>query len=608
MNRHIGMIVGMVRRAALVAAWALVRPAAVIAAVAVAGAATAQYAPDGNAHPAAQAVSAAGGAMPNPFGQPGPPATGDPAQKHAFATAVDPSPLRKVAVFHSGRVKVMDTLARETVREIVGRKDYFEGAAAGPAPAGGTVPALTRVTYDPMFTLLDLVIDPGYYADKPLIHVGYLPLRRTLIERAFPDDAAQQERWMRLQRVTPLMVERFAGAVMNEHGFEPPYRDAMNRVDGAIALWGESAANMMLIAPASRDLPWAHLSSLPEDHPARKAALALGAAWRARDAAAANAAIATLAAELPAINADRYPAGRLRLEMIYNRVNAFEWGYWLYGASLLALMLAFGTGRRWLTRLGIGLLIAAIAMHGFGFVARCIIAERFAIQNQFESMTGISLFGAIVGLGLMLGRRQHLFAAASAALGFLILITATQTGIPGVNIEREAAILNTSVLLKYHVTTVLVSYALITLGMIVSLFYLGTHYLGGRRGAAQAAGGVDISAAALGESGGSRERTLADLDRAQMTVLQLAFWTLGVGILLGAWWADHSWGRWWAFDPKETWALITWIVYLIVIHLRFTTGKNRALITAWLSVIGFVVMLWTYFGVNLLLPGLHAYA
>ena len=98
-----------------------------------------------------------------------------------------------------------------------------------------------------------------------------------------------------------------------------------------------------------------------------------------------------------------------------------------------------------------------------------------------------------------------------------------------------------------------------------------------------------------------------DLDTAQMIILQLAFWTLGVGILLGAWWADHSWGRWWAFDPKETWALITWIVYLIVIHVRFG-ARNKALVTAWLSVAGFIVMLWTYFGVNLLLPGLHAYA
>jgi ABC-type transport system involved in cytochrome c biogenesis permease subunit len=120
--------------------------------------------------------------------------------------------------------------------------------------------------------------------------------------------------------------------------------------------------------------------------------------------------------------------------------------------------------------------------------------------------------------------------------------------------------------------------------------------------------GDDATSEAPGGFSPTKQKVLDELDTAQMTVLQLAFWTLGVGILLGAWWADHSWGRWWAFDPKETWALITWIVYLIVIHLRFTTGRNKALVTAWLSVAGFVVMLWTYFGVNLLLPGLHAYA
>jgi cytochrome c-type biogenesis protein CcsB len=219
----------------------------------------------------------------------------------------------------------------------------------------------------------------------------------------------------------------------------------------------------------------------------------------------------------------------------------------------------------------------------------------------------------------VIGRRKGLFIAAPTATGFMVLITATETGIPGVHIEREAAILNTSVLLKYHVTTVLTSYGLIALGFIISLFYLGTHY------AARFAGRTEMQLVAAGALGAGpvgdepapateteaqmrTRRTLRDLDTAHMTVLQLAFWTLGVGILLGAWWADHSWGRWWAFDPKETWALVTWIVYLIVIHVRMTGLKDRGLTTAWLSVAGFVVMLWTYFGVNLLLPGLHAYA
>ncbi|MBL4591572.1 MAG: cytochrome c biogenesis protein CcsA [Phycisphaerales bacterium] len=369
-----------------------------------------------------------------------------------------------------------------------------------------------------------------------------------------------------------------------------------------------------MIAPKQENDPWIHLGALPDTAPARIAAAKFATAWRAGDAETVNAAASELAGALVSINPQTYPTTRRSIEALYNKVNAFEWGLWIYLLSLVLLILAFGTGRKSLIFLGVVALIAAIGLHGFGFVLRSIIAERFAIQNQFESMTGLALFAAIVGTAIMLWRKQWLFGAAAAGTGFLVLITATQTGIPGVAIGREAAILNTSVLLKYHVTTVLTSYGLITLGFMCSLFYLGTHYSAKFFPNTQAttAGGGTLAGGALGldssDGNTGRQRTLKDLDTATMTVLQLAFWTLGVGTLLGAWWADHSWGRWWAFDPKETWALVTWIVYLIVIHARHMQLKDRGLTTAWLSIIGFIVMLWTYFGVNLMLPGLHAYA
>lgn len=575
-----------------------------------AGRALGQTAPAGNEHPETSMVTGSeggeGAAVPNPFGSPEMPRTLEGVEKHAFAAGVDLEPLRTLAVFHSGRVKILDTLARETVSVIAGRKTYFDlGEAAGKEGLRA------KLSYDPMFTLLDLMIDPGYYADKPLIQVGYLPLRREILEREFPGDGASVERWMKLTRVTPIMIQKQVSGIMEAHGFEQAYAQAVGRVDEALSLWGNSPSNLMMVAPDRKDLPWNHVTALPEGHPARAAALAVGAAWRAGDAGKASAAVLALATELRKINPEQYPAGRASLESFYNRLNAFEWGMWAYCTSLVAFLLAMGTGRKWLMALGVSLLVGAIGMHATGFVARCLIAERFAIQNQFESMTGLSLFGAVVGLGLLLVKRQALFAAAAAALGFMVLITATQTGIPGEHIEREAAILNTSILLKYHVTTVLVSYSLITLGFVCSVFYLGTYYMAKlRRPAAGLAtvGGAAVMTGGEEAAGAGGVRTLVDLDRAQMIVLQLAFWTLGVGILLGAWWADHSWGRWWAFDPKETWALITWIVYLIVIHVRLTTGKDRGLVTAWLSVLGFIAMLWTYFGVNLLLPGLHAYA
>lgn len=559
-------------------------------------AAVGQTAPEGNAHPKSQDISETGPAEAvfGPTTMIRSSTTGE--SKLAFSQAVDLEPLRDLAVFHNGRTKILDTLARETVGKLMGTKKYADYIPKKDEPG-----RFDKVRYDQLFTWFDLMIDPGYYVDKPLLAVDYLPLRRAFIELEYPGDENLQERALKLIQVKPIVFATHAQTVQQAHMSEPAYLQALDQVYNTLTLWEKSPSNLVLVAPDEKDLPWKHLGELAADHPARRAAADLGAAWRALDAPKATAAAASLAAEIKKINAPMYPTAKRSLELTYNRSNAFEWGFWGYFLSLVALILAFGTGRSTLAWIGSGLLIASVAMHGFGFISRCLIAERFAIQNQFESMTGVSLFAALVGLGIMLAKRQWLYGAAAAGVGFLVLITATQTNIPGKFIEREAAILNTSILLKYHVTTVLVSYGLIALGFIISLFYLGTHYFGRE--------GASMAEVAVGEAGpAGRARTLADLDTAQMTVLQLAFWTLGVGILLGAWWADHSWGRWWAFDPKETWALITWIVYLIAIHVRFAAIRNKGLTTAWLSLAGFIVMLFTYFGVNLLLPGLHAYA
>lgn len=582
----------------------------VLLAIATSLPASAQNAPAGNAHPADQAVNGENEDLTRPFG------TGTAPQREvadlaAFASRVDLHPLRDLAVFHNGRVKILDTLARESIASITGKRryvDFVTGADGDPE----------KVAFDPLFSLFDMTINPGSYIERPVVHVNYLPLRRDFLELAYPDDPDKQDRWLKLTRIAPRTAFEFGSTLVQQHAGEPAYRAAVDQAEGALQLFAFGGTNFLLVPPESRDQPWRHIASLPDGHPVRAAATRLGDAWRAHDAATVNTAASQLREAVLSINPEVYPDTRRAIEITYNRAEAFTWGYWIYCLSLVSLLLAFGTRRWWLVAVGVTSLVAAIGLHGFGFILRCIIAERFAIQNQFESMTGLSLFAALVGFGLMVIKRQWLFGAAAAATGFLTLIVATETGIPGEHVGREAAILNTSVLLKYHVTTVLVSYGLITLGFIVSLFYLGVHYLGGRDQQSLALAAVALNEPRRGEGGGApgdpeappigRERLLADLDTAQMTVLQLAFWTLGVGVLLGAWWADHSWGRWWAFDPKETWALITWIVYLIAIHVRFGTGINRRLLTAWLSVVGFCVMLFTYFAVNLLLPGLHAYA
>ena len=152
----------------------------------LAGPALAQTAPAGNEHPQSPTLSQAAGQIVNPFGDP-PTAISATDRKRAFSKEVNLEPLRTLAVFHAGRAKIIDTLARETVQHITGRSRFADYLTVNGKP--------TENKYDPIFTFFDLLIDPAYYLDKPLIHVEFLPLRERYLELEFAKDAGAQERW-----------------------------------------------------------------------------------------------------------------------------------------------------------------------------------------------------------------------------------------------------------------------------------------------------------------------------------------------------------------------------------------------------------------------------
>ncbi|MCW5206147.1 c-type cytochrome biogenesis protein CcsB [Desulfobulbus sp. F5] len=99
---------------------------------------------------------------------------------------------------------------------------------------------------------------------------------------------------------------------------------------------------------------------------------------------------------------------------------------------------------------------------------------------------------------------------------------------------------------------------------------------------------------------------LRTLDDVIHKTIVFGFMWLSAGIITGAVWANEAWGTYWSWDPKETWSIITWFVYALTLHARFTRGWNGSRI-AWLAVIGFISVFFTYFGVNYLLAGLHSY-
>jgi len=106
----------------------------------------------------------------------------------------------------------------------------------------------------------------------------------------------------------------------------------------------------------------------------------------------------------------------------------------------------------------------------------------------------------------------------------------------------------------------------------------------------------------------NRRTELADaFDTATAKTISFGFLFLTIGIIAGAVWANSAWGTYWSWDPKETWSLITWFIYAVFLHCRFMRGwKGKR--AAWISVLGFASVIFTYLGVNYLLSGLHSYA
>ncbi|HEW78594.1 MAG TPA: c-type cytochrome biogenesis protein CcsB, partial [Phycisphaerales bacterium] len=96
-------------------------------------------------------------------------------------------------------------------------------------------------------------------------------------------------------------------------------------------------------------------------------------------------------------------------------------------------------------------------------------------------------------------------------------------------------------------------------------------------------------------------------DNITYRAIALGYPLLTVGIVTGAIWANSCWGRYWSWDPKEMWSLITWIIYSVCLHLRYAAGwKGRW--AAWAAIAGFISVIFTYLGVNYLFTGLHSYA
>ncbi len=211
------------------------------------------------------------------------------------------------------------------------------------------------------------------------------------------------------------------------------------------------------------------------------------------------------------------------------------------------------------------------------------------LTNMYESVVFFAWTIIIFYLGIEWKFKTKTIGAFAVPIAFLAMAYASFAPINrGINPLVPA--LQSNWLLA-HVITCFVGYAAFAIAAALGIMYLVKTSFGG--------GSAKESANELLPS----LKVLEDITHKSMI---FGFIWLSAGIITGAIWANSAWGTYWSWDPKETWSLITWFVYAFTLHARYTRGIKGKTI-AWLSLVGFIAVIFTYYGVNFLLAGLHSY-
>jgi cytochrome c-type biogenesis protein CcsB len=284
---------------------------------------------------------------------------------------------------------------------------------------------------------------------------------------------------------------------------------------------------------------------------------------------------------------------KTKAELLYYKLGIFERLFPFYASIGLIMLIGLITmvikgkkGTSMFVMILGSLLFAGFLFHTFGLGLRWYIAGHAPLSNGYESMTFISWATLLAGFIFM---RKSAFALSAAAVLASMTLMVAHMSFMDPEITNLVPVLK-SYWLTLHVSVIISSYGFLGVGAILGLITLILLSLSNNK---------------------NRERisnTIDELTVINFKTLTLGLYFLTIGTFLGAIWANESWGRYWGWDPKETWSLITIIIYSIVIHSRRIPGMKDIFTFNFLSLFAFSSILMTYFGVNYYLSGMHSYA
>jgi cytochrome c-type biogenesis protein CcsB len=485
------------------------------------------------------------------------------------------APLRGIAIQAGGRTKPLDTFARETARRVVGAKPFgFEGIQG----------------LEPTEWVLSMIAAPERWRGESIVKVTHAGLRSAA---GLPDD---RDRFSFDELVSH---QGFMGAVEKVHAklradedIDPVERELADLYDTLSVMSGIMSGEALRIIPHTDDpkATWYSIADLnkpevPQGPRVRALVGALVSAYTVGDLPGVETASAGLASRLAALAPAVYPAEKdLAIEVHYNRAKPFRTAWLLYLLGFLALIASFPLASNNFSRMGLALVVGGFLLNGYGMILRTMISGRPPVTNMYETVIFVAWGGVLFALIFEAVYKVRYFAATAAGLGVLCLILADNVPILDGAISPLVPVLRDNMWLTVHVLTIMLGYAAFTLAMGLGHLNLGLYFFAPARVA-----------------------LLKSLSLFLYRALQVGTLFLAVGTLLGGVWASYSWGRFWGWDPKETWALIALLGYLAILHGRFV-GWIRDFGLAVGSILGYLLVLMAWYGVNFVLgTGLHSY-
>ncbi len=487
---------------------------------------------------------------------------------------------------YRGRMKPLDTLAREMVMKVA-KRSKFEGR-------------------EPVDQYLSWSLNPGFWWDKPIIAVRFQGMKDMLGVPASTTHVS----------LASLLDEngRYKLSAAVEEAHRTPDRER-TKVQRKLISFDERANMLnhtfrgaslrMYPIPGDPNHTWQDIQTvtprLNADQAQRysQAYTDLAEGIRTGNNQLIMAGISETDALQHEFGAMVLPSkARMSAELQYNRGHIFSWAMVPFLGAFGVLMTVYvvnlfrNKGARLSFRnpfysLGVLMYVIAFGMSVYAYVLRWIASGRAPLSNGHESLLFISLAVALAGLIFELVFRMGVPAGLGGLLTVVILgVSMLSTFDPAIGPLVPVLV---SYWLNIHVTIITSSYGFLGLSALIGALILVLYLL-------KKPGRENVKDA------------IKTLDNINYHVMVTGLGLLSVGTLLGGVWANESWGRYWGWDSKETWSLVTILVYAIVLHFRFIPRMKSAWLTAALSTaaIGSVVM--TYFGVNYFLTGLHSYA